>query len=44
MSDLMKLIEKPNYNDFDSIKISIASPEDMVSWSTIPIFWLLVRP
>ncbi len=33
MSELMKLIEKPNYNDFDSIKISIASPEDMVSWS-----------
>ena len=33
MSDLMKLIEKPNFTNFDYIKISIASPEDMISWS-----------
>ena len=33
MNNLMKLIEKPNFNDFDSIKISIASPENMISWS-----------
>jgi DNA-directed RNA polymerase subunit beta' len=33
MSDLMKLIEKPNFTNFDYIKISIASPENMISWS-----------
>ncbi len=33
MNDLMKLIEKPNFTNFDHIKISIASPENMVSWS-----------
>jgi len=33
MNDLMKLIEKPNFTNFDHIKISIASPENMISWS-----------
>ena len=33
MSDLMKLIEKPNFTNFDYIKISIASPENMIAWS-----------
>ena len=33
MSDLIKLIEKPSFTNFDHIKISIASPEDMISWS-----------
>ena len=29
----MKLIEKPNFTNFDHLKISIASPENMISWS-----------
>ncbi len=33
MSDLMKLIEKPNFTNFDYLKISIASPENMIAWS-----------
>ena len=33
MNELMKLIEKPNFTNFDNIKISIASPENMISWS-----------
>ena len=35
MNDLLKLIEKPNTVNFDHLKISIASPEEivfMVSW------------
>ena len=33
MNDLIKLIEKPNLVDFDHIKISIASPDEIISWS-----------
>ena len=33
MNDLIKLIEKPNLVNFDQIRISIASPEEISSWS-----------
>ena len=33
MKDLLKLIEKPNLVNFDQIRISIASPEEISSWS-----------
>ena len=33
MSDLLKLIEKPSLVNFDHLKISIASPEEISSWS-----------
>ena len=33
MNEVIKFIEKPNFNNFDHIKISIASPENMISWS-----------
>jgi len=33
MNDLIKLIERPNLVDFDHIKISIASPDEIISWS-----------
>ena len=33
MNDVIKLIEKPGVVDFNQIKISIASPEEVVSWS-----------
>ena len=33
MDNLTKLVEKPNFSNFDNIKISIASPENMISWS-----------
>ena len=33
MDNLNKLIEKPNFSNFDNIKISIASPENMIAWS-----------
>jgi len=33
MSELIKFIEKPNLVNFDEIKISIASPEEISSWS-----------
>ena len=31
MNDLIKLIEKPSLVDFDHIKISIASPDEIIS-------------
>ena len=33
MNELIKLIEKPNLVNFDQIRISIASPEEISSWS-----------
>ena len=33
MNDLIKLIEKPNLVNFDQIRISIASPDEISSWS-----------
>ena len=33
MDNFTKLVEKPNFTNFDNIKISIASPENMISWS-----------
>ncbi len=33
MNELIKLIEKPNIVNFDQIRISIASPDEIVSWS-----------
>jgi len=33
MNELMKLIEKPSLVNFDHLKISIASPDEIVSWS-----------
>ena len=33
MNDVIKLIEKPGIVDFNQIKISIASPDEVVSWS-----------
>ena len=33
MNELIKLIEKPNIVDFDHIRISIASPDEIISWS-----------
>ena len=33
MNEVIKFIEKPNFNNFDHIKISIANPENMISWS-----------
>ena len=33
MNDLIKLIEKPSSIDFNQIKISIASPDEITSWS-----------
>ena len=33
MNDLMKLIEKPNLVNFDHLRISIASPDEISSWS-----------
>ena len=35
MNDLIKLIEKPNLVNFDQIRISIASPEEISSWSHV---------
>ena len=33
MNEIIKLIEKPGSVDFNQIKISIASPDEIVSWS-----------
>ncbi len=33
MNELMKLIEKPSLVNFDHLRISIASPDEIVSWS-----------
>ncbi len=33
MNEIIKLIEKPGTVDFNQIKISIASPDEIVSWS-----------
>ena len=33
MNELIKLIEKPSLVNFDHLKISIASPDEIVSWS-----------
>ena len=33
MSEMLKLIEKPSLVNFDQLKISIASPEEISSWS-----------
>ena len=33
MSEIIKLVEKPNFTNFDQIKISIASPDNITSWS-----------
>ncbi len=33
MNELMKLIEKPSFVNFDHLRISIASPDEIVSWS-----------
>ena len=34
MKDLLKLIKQPGQNeDFDAIKISLASPQQIQSWS-----------
>ena len=33
MKEIIKLIEKPGAVDFNQIKISIASPDEIVSWS-----------
>ena len=33
MNDLIKLIEKPNLVNFDHFRISIASPDEISSWS-----------
>ena len=33
MNELMKLIEKPNQASFDHLRISIASPDEIISWS-----------
>ena len=33
MNERIKLIEKPGAVDFNQIKISIASPDEIVSWS-----------
>ena len=33
MNELMKLIEKPSFVNFDHLRISIASPDEIISWS-----------
>ena len=33
MNELVKLIEKPSFVNFDHLRISIASPDEIVSWS-----------
>ena len=33
MNEIIKLIEKPGAIDFNQIKISIASPDEILSWS-----------
>ena len=33
MNEIIKLIEKPGSVDFNQIKISIASPDEVTSWS-----------
>ena len=33
MNEMLKLIEKPSEIDFNQIKISIASPDEIESWS-----------
>ena len=33
MNELIKLIEKPSFVNFDQLRISIASPDEIISWS-----------
>jgi len=33
MNELIKLIEKPSFVNFDHLRISIASPDEIISWS-----------